>query len=340
MDILTICIRQTLNAGRKCNIMKAIVLKETCKAQDLCVSEVEMPKVNDDWVLVKVIGFGINRSEVILRDYEADEPYINLPVIPGIECVGEIVDESNTDFSKGDKIVALMGGMGRSFDGSYAEYTLLPEKNVFKIPDDAFNHLSVEEIIAIPETYFTSYGSISCLNLTKDDTLLIRGATSATGLTAMQLAGAVGCRIIATSRDEKRFEKLKRYGADECIVDDGNLSSQISCNKILELIGPKTLPDSLDLLEEDGICCVTGVLGGIEYLDAFDPIKYLYKKYLTSFFSNFPTQGIIDEIFSFIIENDIKPAIGKVFTSLDDIPNAHLLMESNSAQGKIIFRLI
>ncbi|WP_407379804.1 zinc-binding dehydrogenase [Methanobrevibacter sp.] len=320
--------------------MKAVVLENTCKAQDLKVSEVNIPKVRDDWVLVKVLGFGINRSEVILRDYEADEDYINLPVIPGIECVGEIVDESSTDFSKGDKIVALMGGMGRSFDGSYAEYALLPQKNVFKISDEALNHLTIEEIIAIPETYFTSYGSISTLNLAEDDTLLIRGATSATGLTAMQLASAIGCRIIATSRDKKRFEKLKDYGADECVVDDGDLSSKISCNKILELIGPKTLADSLNLLEEDGICCVTGVLGGIEYLNDFDPIKYLYKKYLTSFFSNFPTQEIIDDIFNFIIENDIKPAIGRVFTSLDDISEAHSLMESNSAQGKIIFQLI
>lgn len=321
-------------------IMKAIVLENTCRAQDLKVSELDMPQVKDDWVLVKVIGFGINRSEVILRDYEANEPYINLPVVPGIECVGEIVDESNSDFSKGDKIVALMGGMGRSFNGSYAEYALLPKKNVFKIPDYVFDNLTLEEIIAIPETYFTSYGSISTLNLKKDDTLLVRGATSATGLTAIQLASAIGCRIIATSRNENRFEKLKNCGADECVVDDGDLSSHISCNKILELIGPKTLIDSLNLLEEDGICCVTGILGGIEYLDGFDPIKHLYKKYVTSFFSNFPTQDIIDEIFDFIITNDIKPAIGSVFTSLEDIPKAHLLMESNNAQGKIIFRLI
>ncbi|MBO5151650.1 MAG: alcohol dehydrogenase catalytic domain-containing protein [Methanobrevibacter sp.] len=74
--------------------MKAIVLENTCKAEDLKVSEIDMPQVKDDWVLVKIIGFGINRSEVILMDYEADEPYINLPVVPGIECVGEIVDES------------------------------------------------------------------------------------------------------------------------------------------------------------------------------------------------------------------------------------------------------
>lgn len=321
-------------------IMKAIVLENTCKAEDLKVSEIDMPQVKDDWVLVKIIGFGINRSEVILRDYEADEPYINLPVVPGIECVGEIVDESNTDFSKGDMIVALMGGMGRSFDGSYAEYALLPEKNVFKIPDVAFNHLTMEEIIAVPETYFTAYGSISTLNLTKKDTLLVRGATSATGLTAIQLASAIGCKIIATSRSEDRFEKLKRYGADECIVDDGDLSSQVLSNKILELIGPKTLLDSLSLLEENGICCVTGVLGGIEYMDGFDPIKHLYNKYMTSFFSNFPTQEIIDEIFSFLVKNDIKPAIGKVYSSLEDIPKAHKLMESNNAQGKIIFRLI
>ena len=101
--------------------MKAVVLEKTCNADELKVSEVEIPKVKDGWVLVRVLGFGINRAEVILRDYEADEYYIELPVIPGIECVGEVVDSSNTRFKNGDKIAALMGGMGRSFDGGYAK---------------------------------------------------------------------------------------------------------------------------------------------------------------------------------------------------------------------------
>jgi len=320
--------------------MKAVVLKSTCKADDLKVYEIDMPKIKDDWVLVKIIGFGINRSEVILRDYEADENYINLPIIPGIECVGEVINPSNTIFKKGDKVCSFMGGMGRNFNGSYAEYSLLPSKNVFKIKEEIFTKLTIEEIIAIPETYFTAYGSIKTLNLSESDSLLIRGATSATGLSAIQIASAIGCEIIATSRRENRFEKLKDSGANQCFVDDGNLASKIKCDKVLELVGPKTLKDSMSLLNDNGICCVTGILGGKEILSDFDPIKSCHNKYLTSFFSNYPTQEIIDDIFNFVITHNINPAIGKVFNSLDDIGDAHKLMENNNAQGKIIFRLL
>ena len=326
--------------------MKAILLEKTCNADDLKVSEIPLPETKPNWVLVKVIGFGINRSEIILRDYEADEEYINLPVVPGIECVGEVLNPSNTHFVKGDKVACFMGGMGRTFNGSYAEYCLVPSKNVFKIDDDVFKHLSIEEIISIPETYFTAYGSLKTLQLKKHDTLLIRAATSATGLTAMQIAKAIGVCVIATSRAEDTFEMLKKSGADYTLIDDGNLSSELKeifpegVSKILELVGPKTLPDSMRCLAEFGICCNTGVLGGVEYMDEFDPIKTIPNNcYLTSFFSNYPTQEIMDELFAFIVEKEIKPKISKVFTDLNDISNAHKLMESNNAQGKIVFKL-
>jgi NADPH:quinone reductase-like Zn-dependent oxidoreductase len=254
-----------------------------------------------------------------------------------------VVDPSDAPFEKGDKVVALMGGMGRTFDGSYCEYALLPKKNVFKIKEDVFDSLSLEEIIAIPETYFTAYGSIEGLQLKKDDSILIRGATSATGITAMQLAKAIGATVIATSRDESRFEMLKDNGADEVLVDDGKLEEKIpdGVDKVLELIGPKTLEDSMKCLREFGICCNTGILGGMEYVPEFDPIKTIpNNRYLTSFFSNYPTQEIMDRLFQFVIDNDISPKIGKIFTDLDEISQAHKLMESNEAQGKIIFRLI
>lgn len=213
-------------------------------------------------------------------------------------------------------------------------------KNVFKINEDIFNDLTLEEIIAIPETYFTAFGSIDALNLKKNDSILIRGATSALGITAMQLADAMGANIIATSRSEERFTKLKENGADECIVDDGLLSEKIKCDKVLELIGPKTLDDSMKCLNENGICCVTGILGGVEYMVEFDPIKTIpNRRYLTSFFSNYPSQDIIDELFKFIEDNSIKPSISRVFSDLADIGKAHELMESNNAQGKLIFKL-
>jgi NADPH:quinone reductase-like Zn-dependent oxidoreductase len=94
-------------------------------------------------------------------------------------------------------------------------------------------------------------------------------------------------------------------------------------------------------LREFGICCNTGILGGMEYVPEFDPIKTIpNNRYLTSFFSNYPTQEIMDRLFQFVIDNDISPKIGKIFTDLDEISQAHKLMESNEAQGKIIFRLI
>lgn len=327
--------------------MKAIVLEKICKAEDLKVTEVPMPKIEEDRVLVKVKGFGINRSEVILRDYEADEPYITLPRIPGIECVGEIMDPSNSRFKKGDIVCCLMGGMGRSFDGSYAEYALIPIKNTFKIQNESIDKLSLEELIAIPETYFTAFGSLfECLDLKKDDVLLIRGGTSAAGLSAIQLAKAIGCTILATSRNEDGINKLKDLGVDYAIIDNGEISPEIlkifpeGIEKILDFIGASSLKDSMKALKFRGIICVTGLLGGEDYIKDFDPITGVPNgRYLTGFYSNYPSQKTIDEMFEFIIGHNIKPNISKVFNSLKDMPEAHKLMESNEAKGKIVFKL-
>ena len=93
--------------------MKAVVLTKPTKAEDIVLSEVEVPKVKSGWGLVKIKAFGLNHSEQILREFEIENDYINKPIIPGIECVGEIADPSDSSFSVGQKVVALMGGMGR-----------------------------------------------------------------------------------------------------------------------------------------------------------------------------------------------------------------------------------
>lgn len=327
--------------------MKAILLEKTCKAKDLKVQNIEYPEIKQDSIIVKINAFGINRSEVILRDYEADEDYINLPIVPGIECVGTVVETQSEKFKVGDKIISLMGGLGRSFNGSYEEFVLLPIKNVFKIPDIILNSFTTEEIAAIPETYFTAYGSLfECLQLNSKDTLLIRGGSSATGLTSLSLAKEIGCNIISTTRKKENITKLLSLGAHYVLIDDEKLSEKIheiypeGVDKILELIGPSTINDSLSALSEHGICCVTGVLGNKEYIETFDPIKDIPNgKYLTSFFSNYPTENIIYDIFDYILKFDIKPNISKVFNSLDDVCEAHELMESNLAKGKIIVKL-
>jgi len=320
--------------------MKAIVINGCCKAEDLNVSELPIPQVRPGWVLVKVHAAGLNHSEALLRLYEADSEYINTPIVPGIECVGEVVDPSNTQLKKGERVMALMGGMGRSFNGSYAEYALLPAKNVFKIDSD----LDWISLAAIPETYYTAYGSLfDGLMLKASDCLLVRGATSTVGQAAIQLAKAIGARVIAACRRESSFEVLTKIGADECVVDDGNLAEKnffIRPNKLLELVGPKTLHDSLLTVKRPGCVCNTGILGNVFTVEHFDPIKYVPNGvFLSGFFSNYPTTEAIGRLMEIIRKGQISPLYSKVFT-MDEIAQAHALLEHGGAGGKIILKML
>lgn len=230
--------------------MKAAVLHKTGAPEVLTISDVPVPEVKPGWVLVKIKAFGINRSELMMRQFEGDAPYIHLPRILGIECVGEIAHPSDSGLQKGQKVVALMGGMGRTFDGSYAEYALLPSKIVFTVDTD----LSWEELAAIPETYFTAYGSLfNCLQIAAGDTLLIRGGTSAAGLAAIQMAKSIGATVLASTRKESKVDFLKSQGADHVLIDNGTLAQQTlnlyahGVKKVLELVGVSTLLESLRL---------------------------------------------------------------------------------------------
>ncbi len=315
--------------------MKAVLLNGITPAEEVTLSEVEIPKVRPGWVLVKVKAFGMNHSEKILRLQEIENAYIQKPVIPGIECAGEIVHASDSHFQKGQKVVALMGGMGREFHGSYAEYALLPAHHVFGIDTG----LSWKEMAAVPETYFTAWGSLfECLHLTKGDVLLIRGATCALGYTAMQMAKAIGSKVIATTHKESKLSLLE--GADQAVLDNGELHGQLSgVTKALELVGPKTLYDTLRCMEKSGIVCHTGILGGVYALNGFDPIKFIPNGvYLTGFYSNAPTQKEMDNIFSFIREHNLRPCVGAEY-DFSEIKEACMTQDSGKVIGKIVVNM-
>lgn len=319
--------------------MKAIVINGCCKAEDLHISEIPTPQVKPGWVLVKVRAAGLNHSEALMRLYEADRDYIHTPIVPGIECVGEVADASDSGLRVGDRVIAIMGGMGRSFDGSYAEYALLPATHVFRVDTD----LDWTSLAAVPETYFTAHGSLfESLRLEASDTLLVRGATSTVGMAAVQLAKAVGARVIAACRRESSFEKLQAAGADHCVIDDERLSEHPWAerpNKMLELVGIKTLYDSLRTVTEPGYVCHTGNLGFVFTASDFNPIKDIPNGvYLTSFYSNYPTQAVIDDLFRLIRRGGIRPLYSKVF-GMDEIATAHKLLETGGAGGKIVLRV-
>lgn len=313
-------------------MMKAVVLTDVTPADAVRLTEVPIPQMRPGWILVKVRAFGMNHSEQILRLGEIQADYIQKPIIPGIECVGEVADPSDSHFSTGQKVAALMGGMGRSFDGSYAEYALLPAHHVFSVESD----LSWAELAAVPETWFTAWGSLfDCLHLEKEDTLLIRGGTCALGYAAIQIAKALGSRVIATTHRREKLALLR--GADKAVLDTGTLEGQIpGVTKVLELVGPRTLLDSLRCVEPGGIVCNTGILGGEFVLNGFDPIKDIPNGvYLTGFFSNYPTQATMDSIFSFIQNHSLSPEIGAAF-DFDHITEACRALDGGKVNGKIV----
>ncbi len=319
--------------------MKAVVLSQSCPAEAMTLSDVPVPDVRPGWVLIRVGAFGINHSEVLLRQFEVDRPYIHAPIIPGIECVGVVADASDTRFKTGDRVMALMGGMGRSFNGSYAEYVLMPESHVFAVDSS----LPWNELAAIPETFYTAYGSLSLsLQLNKEDTLLIRGATSTVGLAAIQLGKSIGAKVIATTRSERKAETLHNVGADGVLLEGENFRKRFleqypqGATKVLELIGASTIRESLQVTALHGIVCHTGLLGNVFSLKDFDPIKEIPSGvYLTGFYSNNPTQQQISAMMKLIENNGIHPLIAARFT-LDEISEAHHLAEERHQIGKII----
>ncbi len=205
--------------------MKAVILTKPTESREIKITEYPTPAVKPGLVLVRIKSFGMNHSEQILRKSEISAPYIQKPIIPGIECAGEIADASDTAFTAGQKVIALMGGMGREFNGSYAEYALLPAHHVFA----ADTNLSWNQLAAIPETYFTAWGSLfECLSLKSSDHLLVRGGTCALGYAVIQIAKAFGCKVTATTHRESKMQLLTDCGADMALLDNGSLKGQVS----------------------------------------------------------------------------------------------------------------
>ena len=315
--------------------MKAVVLDTITEGKDIILSDVPIPQVRPGWVLVKVKAFGLNHSEKLLRLNEIRGNHIKKPIIPGIECVGEIADPSDSGLAAGQRVCALMGGMGRSFHGSYAEYALLPRRIVFPVESD----LPWEALGAVPETYFTAWGSlIEGLHLTRSDCLLIRGATCALGYAALQIAKAIGCRVIATTHRESKLPLLA--DADEAVLDDGALTGKIrGATKALDLIGPRNLRDTLTAVDKGSIVCQTGLLGGVYALNGFDPIKDIPNGvYLTGFFSNYPKQQVMDDIFAILSEKKLTPKYGKAF-DFENIKDAVSSQDDGSVDGKIVVKI-
>jgi NADPH:quinone reductase len=322
--------------------MKAVVLSAPGPVENLRIRDLPIPDPKPGWVRIKVKAFGLNRSELHTRLGLAEG--VTFPRVLGIECAGTVDDASDSDLPIGQQVAAMMGGMGRTFDGGYAEYTVVPRTQVIPF----HSGLPWEVLGAIPETLQTAYGSLTIgLDLQAGQTLLIRGGTSALGLAATALAKDLGATVLATTRRADRAGALEDHGVDHVLVDTGQIASDVrrilpdGFDAALELVGTPTLPDTLAATRVHGTVCFTGMLSNEWIVPEFYPIGYLPKGVrLTAYGGDsvdLPAdilQGYLDKVAT----GQVKFGPANVY-SLDDIRQAHLDMEHNRAVGKLVVRI-
>ncbi len=305
----------------------------------LAIEELPVPQPAPGWVLVRVKAFGLNRSELFTR--QGLSPSVQFPRVLGIEAVGVVENAPGGEFKSGQTVATAMGGMGRAFDGGYAEYASVPAKQV-----QAINTLlDWTTLAALPEMMQTAWGSLNnSLHLKAGQSLLIRGGTTSVGLAAAVLAKRQGAIVAATTRKADRESMLKDNGVDHVFIDTGEIAGDVrrvfpdGVDKVLELVGTTTLLDSLQSVARFGSVCMTGMVGNAWDLDKFSPMGAIPSTVnLTTYsggsqdFIDTPLQTVVNEVAA----GRMAPRIGRVF-QLDDIVEAHRCMEDNAASGKIV----
>ncbi|MGB4400754.1 MAG: zinc-binding alcohol dehydrogenase family protein [Daejeonella sp.] len=319
--------------------MKSAVLHHPGGPEAFSIEQRAIPVPADSEVLVHIKAFGLNRSELMTR--KGLSPNVVFPRVLGIECVGEIEDDPRGQWKPGQKVAAFMGGMGRDFDGSYAEYAVLPRSIVMPFE----SHLSWTELGALPEMFQTVYGSLhASLKIQSSETILIRGGTSSIGMLAIQLAKLQGLQVIATTRSADKYNILLEQGADHVLIDDGHLMTSLKelipggVDKVLELVGTSTLPDSLKCAKPGGIVCMTGMLSETWSIADFAPMDFIPATVCLTVYDSGQIRIGRPEFQNFIRQIEagkLRIAINRRF-SLEEITMAHELMENNSGAGKIV----
>lgn len=311
--------------------MRAAVCVGAGGPEVLEVRELPIPAVRAGWSLVRVRGAGLNRSE--LRTRQGHSPGVRFPRVLGIECVGVVAASTDPALPEGTTVAAVMGEMGREFDGGYADYALLPNALLMPITTT----LSWEVLAALPETYLTAQGALDALGIERGTRLLIRGGTSSVGLAAASIAAGHGVEIASTTRQPEKAGVLTAAGVSQVVIDDGPLELPWEPDHVLDLVGARTAVDSLRRVRRGGTVCVAGSLSGWSIAD-FQPVAMIPSgTRLTAFHSN-DLKGrtaVLQRIVGEVEAGVYRPNVDRVF-GLAEIAEAHRYMEADRASGKLV----
>jgi NADPH2:quinone reductase len=322
--------------------MRAVVLSGPGPVENLAIKDLPIPEPPPGWVRIAVKAFGLNRSELHTRLGYAEG--VTFPRVLGIECAGVIDDPAGSDLQRGQQVMTMMGNMGRTFDGGYAEFTVVPRVQVIPFQSD----LPWETLGAIPETLQTAYGSVTTgLDLQPGQSLLIRGGTSALGMATTALAKDIGATVFATTRRADRAQTLTQHGVDHALIDTGQIAPDVrqilpdGVDAALELVGTPALPDTLAATRIHGTVCFTGMLSNEWIVPNFYPIAYIPNGVRLTAYGGESTDlppAILQRYLDKIAAGTLTFAPRRVY-QLDEIRQAHDDMEHDRVVGKMVVRI-
>ncbi|AQR70471.1 NAD(P)H-quinone oxidoreductase [Janthinobacterium sp. LM6] len=325
--------------------MRAVAISQPGPADVLQIAERPMPQYKAGELLIKVHAAGINRPDVLQRLGKYAPP-AGASDLPGLEVAGEVVDGdfSNTEFKKGDLVCALVQG------GGYAEYCAAPAGQCLPLPKG----LTALEGASLPENFFTVWSNVfdRCA-LADGETLLVQGGTSGIGVTAIQLAAALGHRVFATAGSDEKARACEALGAERGInyrTEDfvavvKELTDGKGVDVILDMVGGDYLPREIDCLADDGRIGLIAVQGGSK---AELDLGALLRRRLTVTGSTLRPRSVAFKaaianhlratVWPLIEAGKIKPVIHQTFP-LEKANEAHALMEASTHVGKIMLQV-
>ena len=323
--------------------MRAIVIEQPGGPETLEIHEDwPRPGPEEGRVLIRVMAFGLNRGEIYTR--LGHSPSVCFPRVLGIECVGIVEAAPGTEFEKGQRVVATTGGMGRAYDGSYAEFVSAPAAHVHAVDTS----LDWTQLAAVPEVFHTAWGAlVRALNIENGQTLLIRGGSSAVGLVAADYARVHGLSVISTTRDPFKAELLRGYGVDHVVIETGQIAPAVrdiipdGADAVFDLVGTRALEDSFACVRRGGVLCMAGLLGGEWEIENFVPGAVIPSTTKFTYFSSSATPMTTDALHTYLTgleDGTYRMPLDRVF-KFDEIQEAHAYMEANSAGGKVVITL-
>lgn len=324
--------------------MKAITISRYGAPEVLTIAELSDPEPVAGEILVEVKAFGLNHAETYMRSGR----WGDVAQVTGIEAAGVVAEDPSGGLAPGTPVVAIMGGMGRTRNGAYAELVTVPASNAVAVETG----LDWADLAAIPEVYATAWSALhDNLALAPGATVLVRGATSALGQAAVNIAADLGATVVATTRSRANAVLLEKIGATAVLIDDGDLAAQVRdrglvVDALLDLVGNSVLLDSVAAVRPRGRVCQAGFLGGLGALGDFNPIADLPSGVQLSFFGSFVLGTPDFPLAAVPLTEFVAKAAAGIYHAkpvrtfaFEEIVHAHEVMESGTAGGKMTVAL-